>query len=131
MRLMECFFDQLALLALILGVTKGEDEEEDGAEQPEADAKGSTLAEVFRHAEVGKQCDDEVHEGNDEQDDSPARFATDAKPDDGVVNGDEERPARLSGLGEDFPEGDDHQDDDGQGDQRGDGSELPLGGVFE
>jgi hypothetical protein len=131
MRLVECFFDQLALLALILCVTKGEHEYEDGSQEPEADAKAGALAEVLGHAKAGEQCDDEVQNRDDHQDEPPAWLSANTKPDDDVVDWDEERPARLSGLGEDFPDGADHQGDDGQGDQRGDGSELPLGVVFE
>src|SRR5438105_1851589 len=91
-------------LALIRRVAPRENRIEDEAEQRQPNAEPCALAEVLSDGNRHDEPHDDVHEGNEEQEDPPPRLSRDTEQHDPVVNRNEHGPARLSSLREYGPE---------------------------
>src|SRR5258705_188372 len=100
-----------------LRVAEGQDGDEDEAHEDKGHGEAGALPESPGQVDHHDDGNDEAHDGDEHEDDPPARAAGDLAHEVEVVNGDDGSPAGLARLFKDLPEADDDQQDDGQVDE--------------
>jgi hypothetical protein len=101
-------------------LAEAQDEEADEAQDDEHEESPClALAEAFGEIHVHDYHDDDVHAGNEEEQEPPDRAFDDFQHDDGVVDRDEDGPAGLARLDEDLPLRDEHYDTEDERDDVG------------
>ena len=95
---------------------KAKDRHENDSQKCEADSEARTFAEALSHVDAENNPNDEINERDKHQNDPPARSAYDLAPDVEIIDGDDARPARLTGFREYFPHRNNQQQRDEQSD---------------
>lgn len=99
---------------LILGRSETEDGPEDEAQKDQAQCGAYATTEALRELVEDDQEHDDIHEGDEQENDPPDRLANDFEQHDGIVDGNDGGPTGFAGLREDLPHGGDHQQDNGK-----------------
>jgi len=99
-------------LALVFGAAKAKDREEDEWEQKQSDPEACAFPEIPSDVNAQDDPDDKIDEGNEQQDQPPARPAGHLAHHVGIKDRNDRCPARLSSFAEHLPHCRDHQNDE-------------------
>lgn len=91
---------------------EAEHREENDAQKNQPQRISDILAERLGQVNEHDKRHDDIHERNQEQDNPPSRAAHNFQHDNNVVNGNNRRPAGLTGFGEDLPHRSNDENDD-------------------
>src|SRR5689334_8748570 len=87
----------------VLRLPPRQNRDEDESQEEESEREPHTMSEVLGDAVEHHDRYDDVHDGDEVEEDPPDRFARDLQHHDAIVDRDDRRPARLSGLGKHLP----------------------------
>jgi hypothetical protein len=104
--------------SLILRAAKTEDRQENDSQESDTESESCTFTKALRQIDAQNNHNDEVHEGNQHQENPPPWPSDDLAPDVEIIDWDDAGPTGLAGFGEHFPHSDDYQQRDEQSDDR-------------
>ena len=103
---------------MILRAAEAENREENNSQKSEAEAEAHTFAEAFSQIDTENYADNEIHEGDEHQQNPPPWTADYFAPNVNVVDGNDAGPTGLAGFGKHFPHRHDQHQRNDQSDNR-------------
>src|ERR1017187_1743680 len=100
--------------ARVLRVTESQNRVENEWQENQPNRESHPFSKFRRKGHLGDDCDDQVHQGNEKEDQPPARLPGDLQQYPDVIDRNNRGPARLAGLLVHLHHRDDYQDNNGE-----------------
>lgn len=113
----------------VLSASESEDRVEDRREEDQPESEADPFAKALREVHRHDEANHDIDEGDEHEDDPPDGTTDNLKENNDIVDRDDGSPARLSGLGEDFPHRDQKDNDEDEIDERANECSCSLSGT--
>lgn len=113
----------------VLSAAESEDWVEDRREKDQPESEAAPFAKALREVHRHDKANHDVDERDEHEDDPPDGTTDNLKENNDIVDRDDGSPARLSGLGEDFPHRDQKDNNEDEIDERANECSCSLSGT--